>query len=74
MMMKKEVCLQWLYAAGVRALKTMSQTAIASIGTSVLIEEVYWIGVISTTVLAGILSMLMSITGLPEVDTRGKGI
>lgn len=55
--------------AGIRALKTFCQTAIATIGTSTLIEEVNWAIVISASLLAGILSILTSITaGLPEVD------
>lgn len=57
--------------AGIRALKTICQTAIATIGTSTLIEEVNWAIVISASLLAGILSILTSITtGLPEVDNK----
>lgn len=58
---------QWLKCAGVRALKTISQTAVAMIGTSVVISDVNWITVVSASVLAGILSMLTSLAGLPEV-------
>ena len=58
---------QWFKCAGVRAIKTVSQTAIAMIGTSVVISDVNWITVVSASVLAGILSMLTSIAGLPEV-------
>lgn len=56
-------------AAAIRAIRTVAQTAVATIGTSALLEEVNWIAVASTAVLAGILSILNSIaTGLPEVD------
>lgn len=57
----------WFKAAGVRAIKTMAQTAIAMIGTSVVLDDVNWIAVGSATVLAGMLSMLTSVAGLPEV-------
>lgn len=58
---------KWWKAAGIRALKTVCQTAIATIGTSVYIIEVDWIAVLSASLLAGILSMLTSLAGLPEV-------
>ena len=58
---------QWFKAAGIRALKTAAQTAIASIGTSALISEVNWIVVGSTVCVAALLSMLNSLAGLPEV-------
>lgn len=64
--MKKEKVLKWLKCAGVRALRTVAQTAIATIGTSALIDEVNWITVASASALAGILSMLTSLAGLPE--------
>ena len=57
----------WIKAAGVRAVKTMAQTAVAMIGTSVVLSSVDWVQVVSATVLAGILSMLTSVAGLPEV-------
>lgn len=57
----------WFKAAGIRAIKTMAQTAIATIGTAVVLDEVNWIAVTSATVLAGVLSMLTSVAGLPEV-------
>lgn len=59
---------KWFKAAGIRALKTVAQTAIATIGTSAVISEVNWLMVASTSVLAGILSLLTSVAGLPEVD------
>lgn len=58
----------WWKAAGVRAIKTVAQTAVATIGTSALLSEVNWIAVVSASVLAGILSLLTSVAGLPELD------
>lgn len=62
--------LQWLKAAGVRAIKTVAQTAVASIGTSMVLGEVDWIFVGSSSVLAGVVSLLTSIAGLPELKTE----
>lgn len=59
---------KWFYAAGIRALKTCAQTAVATIGTAALMSEVSWPAVLSASVLAGILSLLTSLAGLPEVD------
>ena len=59
---------EWWAAAGVRALKTVAQTAIATIGTTALLHEVNWLIVGSASALAGVLSMLTSIAGLPEVE------
>lgn len=65
--MKKEL-LNWFKCAGIRALKTIAQTAIATIGTSSMMSEVNWKIVISTSLLAGILSIFTSMTGLPEIE------
>ena len=59
---------QWLKAAGVRCIKTIAQAAIAMIGTSAVLSEIDWKLVISASVVAGILSILTSIAGLPEVE------
>ena len=61
---------QWLKAAGVRAVKTVAQTAVATIGASAVISEVDWIMVVSASLLAGVVSMLTSIAGLPEVPAE----
>ena len=62
----------WLRAAGIRAIKTIAQTAIATIGTSAILSEVNWAVVGSAAVLAGILSLLTSVAGLPEVQSNPK--
>ena len=62
----------WWKYAGIRALKTLCQTAIASIGTSATLGEVNWLIVGSTSVLSAILSILTSLAGLPEVDMNEK--
>lgn len=60
--------MEWLKAAGIRALKTMCQTAIATIGTTAVMSEVNWLVVGSASLLAGILSILTSLAGLPELE------
>ncbi len=60
---------EWLRAAAVRSLKTVCQTAIATIGTAAVMSQVDWRMVLSASVLAGILSVLTSLAGLPEVET-----
>lgn len=59
---------KWIVAAGIRAVKTMAQTAVATIGTHMVMAEVNWTMVLSASVLAGILSLLTSVAGIPEVD------
>lgn len=59
----------WIKAAGVRAIKTVAQTAVATIGTSAAMGDVNWIMVGSASLLAGVLSLLTSVAGLPEVQT-----
>jgi hypothetical protein len=67
--MNKEYWVKWIKAAGVRALKTVAQTAVALIGTNAIgITEVDWIGVASGAALAGVVSLLTSLAGIPEVD------
>lgn len=70
--MKNIFKLEWLKAAGIRALKTVAQTAIATIGTTALMNEVNWIMVGSASLMAGILSMLTSIAGLPELKEKDE--
>lgn len=60
----------WWKAAGIRAVKTMAQAAIATIGASTMITETNWVMVGSATVMAGVLSVLTSIAGLPEVEEK----
>lgn len=66
-MMNKKV-LNWVKAAGVRAVKTVAQTAVATIGTAAVMDEVNWMMVGSAALLAGVLSLLTSVAGLPELS------
>lgn len=59
---------KWLKAAAIRAIKTTAQTAVAIMSTSAMLSEINWVSVLSASVLAGILSILTSIAGLPEVN------
>jgi hypothetical protein len=65
--MRSDNLLEWSKAAGIRALKTMAQTAVATIGISATMGSVDWLVVGSTALLSGVLSMLTSIAGLPEI-------
>lgn len=60
----------WIKAAGVRAIKTVAQTAVATIGTAAVMGSVDWVMVASASVLAGIVSLLTSVAGLPELDNQ----
>lgn len=62
--------IEWWRAAGIRAVKTMAQTAIAVIGTGAVMTDVNWVAVGSATLLSGILSLLTSIAGIPEVESK----
>lgn len=67
--MSKERVLTWIKAAGVRAIRTVAQTAVANIGTAAIISDVNWAVMLSASLLAGLLSILTSVaTGLPELD------
>lgn len=66
--MKNRDWKNWVVKAGTRAVKTVAQTAIATIGTTALLTDVNWIVVVSASALAGLLSLLTSVAGLPELD------
>jgi hypothetical protein len=68
--MKKIFTKEWFKAAGIRAIKTVAQTAIASIGTAAIISQVDWKFVLSASALAGFLSLCTSLAGLPEVEVK----
>ena len=65
--MKNTNLKSWLKAAGIRALKTFAQTAVATIGVSSLISDVNWVTMLSASALAAVLSVLTSVAGLPEI-------
>ena len=69
-MKDKTYWIKWIKAAGIRAIKTIAQSAIGLIGTSVMISDVSWQVVASASLLAGIVSLLTSIAGLPEVQVE----
>ncbi|MGN0694129.1 MAG: holin [Lentihominibacter sp.] len=73
-MLKSLKCKEWWKAAGIRAVKTMAQTAIATFGTATLITDINWAMVGSATAFAGVLSLLTSLTGLPECNKETEEV
>lgn len=71
-MRSKKYWIEWAKKAGVRAVKTVAQTALATIGTAAYMGEVNWTMVASASALAGVLSLITSVAGLPEVDKEVK--
>ena len=69
-MRRKEYWIKWTKAAGIRAIKTVAQTAIATIGTAAVIGDVNWVMVASASALAGTISLLTSVAGLPEINVE----
>lgn len=67
-MKNKEYWINWAKAAGVRAVKTVAQTFVATIGTAAVLQDVNWVMVLSASVLAGVISLATSVAGLPEVS------
>lgn len=72
-MKNKEYWINWAKKAGVRAIKTVAQTFVATVGTAAVLQDVNWIMVLSASVLAGILSLATSVAGIPEVPTETTG-
>lgn len=66
--MNRDKAIKWARAAAIRAVRTVAQTAIASIGSAAILDDVKWRVVVSASILAGVLSILMAIAGLPEVE------
>lgn len=69
----KDYWKKWIKCAGIRAIKTIAQTALATIGTSAVISDVNWVLCLSASAVAGICSLLTSIAGLPEVEKPAEG-
>ena len=72
-MKEKEYWIRWIKAAGIRAIKTMAQTALGMFTVGLAVEEVAWMNVASVAFVAGIYSLITSIAGLPEVESAGSG-
>lgn len=72
-MKNKEYWISWAKAAGVRAVKTVAQTFVATIGTAAVLQDVNWIMVVSASALAGVISLATSVAGLPEVTVDSEG-
>lgn len=69
-MKNKEYWINWAKAAGVRAVKTVAQTFVATIGTAAVLQDVNWVMVLSASVLSGVISLATSVAGLPEVSAE----
>lgn len=69
-MKNKEYWKNWAKAAGMRAVKTVAQTFVATIGTAAVLQDVNWVMVLSASVLSGVISLATSVAGLPEVSTE----
>ena len=69
-MKNKEYWVKWAKAAGVRAVKTVAQTFVATIGTAAVLQDVNWVMVLSASALSGVISLATSVAGLPEVTTE----
>lgn len=69
-MKNKEYWIQWAKAAGIRAVKTVAQTFVATIGTAAVLQDVNWVMALSASALAGVISLATSVAGLPEVKAN----